>query len=109
MNHEILLNKLRYCGIDNIELKWFTLYLTDRKQYTAVDDAKSRESNVYHGVPQGPCLGSLLFLAYTDELPICLEKCTSKLYADDTDISVSDKSIKEAEKQVYTDLNNIHN
>ena len=109
VNHEILLKKLRYYGIDNIELKWFTSYLTDRKQYTVVDGAMSSESNVNHGVPQGSCLGPLLFLVYINDLPICLEKCTSKLYADNTDISASNKSIKEAEKQVNNDLNNIHN
>ena len=32
VNHEILLNNLKYCGINNIELKWFTSYLPDRKQ-----------------------------------------------------------------------------
>ena len=35
--------------------------------------------------------------------------CTSKLHADDTDISTSDKSINEAEEQVNKDLNNIYN
>ena len=47
---------------------------------------------------KGSCLGPLLFLVYINDSPICLEKCTSKLYADDTDISVYDKSVKEAEK-----------
>ena len=48
-------------------------------------------------------------MIYMNYLPICLEKCTSKLYAYDTDISASDKSIKEAEKQVNKYLNNSHN
>ena len=52
----------------------------------------------------------VMFLVYINDLPICLEKCTSKLlYADDTDISASNKSIKEAEKQINNDLNDIHN
>ena len=50
-----------------------------------------------------------MVLVYINDLLVCLEKCTSKLYADDTDISASNKSIKEAEKQVNNDLNNIHN
>ena len=32
VNHEILLKKLRYYGIDNTELKWFTPHLTDSTQ-----------------------------------------------------------------------------
>ena len=103
------LNMIKYYGINNIELKWFTSYLTDRKQYTVVDGTKSTESNAYYGVPQGSCLGPLLFLVYINDLSISLEKCTSKLYADDTDISASDKSIREAEEHVNKDLNNIHN
>ena len=109
VNHEILLNKLRYYGIDNTELKWFLSDLTDRKQYTVVNGAMSSESNINHGVPQGSCQGPLLFLVYINDLPICLEKGTSKLYADETDISASNNSIKEAEKQVNNDLNDIHN
>ena len=105
----IRLNKIKYYGINNIELKWFTSYLTDRKQYTVVDGTKSTASNAYYGVPQGSCLGPLLFLVYINDLSISLEKCTSKLYADDTDISASDKSIKEAEEHINKDLNNLHN
>ena len=74
VNHEILLNKLRYYGIDNTELKWFSSYLNDRKQYTVIDGAMSSESNINHGVPQGSCLGPLLFLVYINDLPICLEE-----------------------------------
>jgi hypothetical protein len=35
-NHEILLMKLHYCGIQGTEANWFISYLTNRKQKTEI-------------------------------------------------------------------------
>ena len=61
VNHEILLNKLEYYGVSDKELNWFKSYLDDRKQFTVVGGIRSKKSQVLHGVPQGSCLGPLLF------------------------------------------------
>ena len=108
VNHEILLNKLEYYGVSDKELNWFKSYLDDRKQFTIVGGIRSKESKVLHGVPQGSCLGPLLFLVYINDLPHCLKNCASKLYADDTDISASGSNLKYIEKLINEDLDNIN-
>ena len=33
LDHQILLNKFKYYGVNDISLKWFSSYLTGRQQY----------------------------------------------------------------------------
>ena len=53
VNHQILLDKLSHYGIRGTALKWFTSYLSDRKQFTTFEGVKSSESSLLCGVPQG--------------------------------------------------------
>ena len=41
VNHDILLTKLPYNGLENRYLKWFTSYLSNRKQFVLYGDKKS--------------------------------------------------------------------
>ena len=41
LNHDILLTKLRYYGIQGISLNWFQSYLTKRSQYVQYNDTSS--------------------------------------------------------------------
>ena len=68
INHDILLVKLsRYLVLGN-ELKWFTFYLSGRKQFCYVNGIRSSLKSVNFGVPQGSCLGPLLFLIYINPI-----------------------------------------
>ena len=62
VDHEILLRKLSFYGVDSISLKWFQSYLTDRKQRTYVNGSLSDYGSTVCGVPQGSILGPLIIL-----------------------------------------------
>ena len=61
IDHSILLNKLRYYGLDGKTLLLFKSYLNNRKQYTEFYDTTSETLLIKVGVPQGSILGPLLF------------------------------------------------
>ena len=107
VNHDILLAKLELYGIKNTPLMLFKSYLSDRSQQCQVNGELSTLKYLKYGVPQGSILSPLLFLIYINDLPNCLQHSTVRMFADDTNITVSGKSIKEAEVAVNADLNNI--
>ena len=64
VNQEILLQKLKYYGIRDKALLWFTSYLTNRTQYSEIGDTLSEIGYIKCGVPHGSVLGPLLCLLY---------------------------------------------
>ena len=50
LNHDILLTKLRYYGIEGVALNWFQSYLTKRTQYVQYNDTSSSLREIETGV-----------------------------------------------------------
>lgn len=90
IDREILLDKLNKYGIRDTELKWFKSFLSNRKQFTCVNNIKSNITDNMYGVPQGSILGALLFIIYINDMPNVLDKSEMVLYADDTLIFTED-------------------
>ena len=87
IDHSILLNKLKYYGLKGSTLNVFQSYLSNRKQYTEIEDTTSTILPIQVGVPQGSILGPILFIIYVNDLPQCSNKFDFIMYADDTTLS----------------------
>ena len=94
VDHNILLRRLETSfGVTGDALKWFDSYLSGRTQRVIVDGKLSERCHLSFGVPQGSCLGPLLFSVYASKL---FEVIKSHLphahaHADDTQLYLSFK------------------
>ena len=64
-------------------------------------------STVTCGVPEGSILGPLLFLMYSNDLPNCLRVAAPRMFADDTSITLSAKTVADLKLAVTSELNNL--
>ena len=107
VNHEILIHKLNYYGIQDQALEWFRSYLSNRTQFTQIGDTLSDIGYVKHGVPQGSVLGPLLFLIYINDITEASTILKFYLFADDTTVFYSDKTNPETEALLNLELSKV--
>ena len=69
VNHDIILRRLEHSfGTQGKALSWFASYLSGRTQRIMINKSLSEPFKLECGVPQGFCLGLLLFTLYTSKL-----------------------------------------
>ena len=94
VDHTILLARLQsHFGICDSSLSWFESYLSGRTQFVSINGSNSSDIPVQHGVPQGSCLGPLLFTLYTSPIFDLIKSHLPSIhcYADDTQVYISFK------------------
>ena len=104
VDHEILCQKLEHYGVVGKELSWFKSYLSNRKQYCRINGVDSNVNDISVGVPQGSCLGPVLFLFCINDLPCIVKNSKVSIYVDDTSSYHSSKDITQLNTALYEEL-----
>ena len=94
IDHSILLATLGF-GVGGTALKWFTSYLSQRTQQVQIKGTLSEKKQLTTGVPQGSCLGPVLFTIYVADFFQIIEKHLPEAqgYADDHQVYLSFRPI----------------
>ena len=81
IDHFLFLDRLKYkLSVNGTALAWFSSYLTNRKQRIRRNGSISEIFALNYGVPQGSCLGPLLFIIYASEMFSVIESHSQSSY-----------------------------
>ena len=106
IDHYILIEKLKCYNIQPGAIKLYQSYLSNRTQFTVLFSEESNKQVVKSGVPQGSILGPLLFLLFINDMSLNIDSHTD-MYADDSTITVTGKTIQVLEDKLQNGVDNI--
>ena len=109
MDHTILQQKLRVYLNNSSVIPFFQSYLSDRSQYACANGKLSAVGTIQSIVPQGSILGPLQFCIFINDLPLHIQykKVRNYLFADDSSLDTSGKTVKEIEETLQKSLNEV--
>ena len=81
IGHKILLNTLKYYGLESPALKVSNSYLLNKNQYVELGYIKSKTLKISIGVPNWSVLGPLLFIIYPNDISQSSEMLNFITYA----------------------------
>ena len=108
VDHRILLKKLDHYGTRGVCFDWLSSFLSERKQFVYFNRTKSTNSQLTHSVPQGSILAPLLFNIYINDIVNCTYHLKTILYADDSCLYSSGKSLLNLINDINIDLINVN-
>ena len=81
--HDLIIAKFEAYGFDNISLKLFHSYFSNRKQRVEIGSAMSELIDILTGIPKGSILGRLMFNIFINDLIMFIEKTIICNFGDD--------------------------
>ena len=91
-------------------MRWFSSYLSERKQFVLFKGKQSEQSEITTGVPQGSILGPMFFIVFMNDMSMSTRTISNvDMYADDSTISACRKNVQELELKLHNDVQEISN
>ena len=106
-SHTLLLERLKHHKIGGKIGVFIHDFLTKREQVVVVDGTASRPVEVMSGVPQGSCLGPVLFLLMVSSIGTNVSSSDILAFADDTRVLKAVQT-REDTMELQNDLNKVY-